>query len=91
MAHLHIGGSSSTCGNCGMGASPREHGHYHRLGYSVEPGTPGCGEPWTSASLTSYLAGQNIAEVIDNIWFDDFIKNLLRNHHLKTTDKKGIQ
>lgn len=83
MARLDIGGSSSTCGNCGYGASPREHGHYRMLGYGVEPGTPGCGEPWTEARLTYYYKDEDMAEIIDNIWFDDFIKNLLRKFHLK--------
>ena len=83
MARLNIGGWSSTCDNCGGGADPTEHGHYSMLGYGVEPGTPGCGEPWTEARLMYFFNDRDIAEVINNIWFDDFIKDLLRKYHLK--------
>lgn len=82
MATIIIGRSSSECGNCRRGASLQETGHYTNLGYSTHiNGTPGCGEEWDDAVLTTWT-GRPLWKEIEFAHFSpDHITELLRNHY----------
>lgn len=43
---IEINNWSSTCGNCGKGASPSEESHKTIVEYGDDAGKPGCGIKW---------------------------------------------
>lgn len=82
MATVNIGSSSSYCDNCGLPASLLETGHYTNLGYSSRiNGTPGCGEEWDDARLTTWYGGSAWEVIEHSFLLAEHIKELLRNHY----------